>query len=56
MPAEQSIALLKARHDELEHAIEEECSRPLPDALVVQMLKRQRLRIKDKLNHLSDDE
>ena len=45
--------VLKERHVELEQAIKDESSRPLPDGLVVQMLKRQKLRIKDKLYRLS---
>lgn len=45
----QNILALQARHQELEDAIDEERSRPLPDTLLVQMLKRQKLRIKDKM-------
>ncbi len=41
------------RNGELDQAIEDETKRPLPDGLVVQMLKRQKLRIKDKLYRLS---
>ena len=47
------ITVLKARHVELDLAIEHESNRPLPDGMVVQMLKRQKLRIKDKLYRLS---
>ncbi len=50
---DEYVSVLKARHVELEQAIEDETSRPLPDGLVVQMLKRQKLRIKDKLYRLS---
>jgi hypothetical protein len=50
---DEYISVLKARHEELDQAIETESARPLPDGLVVQMLKRQKLRIKDKLYRLS---
>ena len=50
---DEYITVLKARHVELDQAIEDETKRPLPDGLVVQMLKRQKLRIKDKLYRLS---
>ncbi len=50
---DEYITVLKARHVELDQAIENETKRPLPDGLVVQMLKRQKLRIKDKLHRLS---
>ena len=50
---DEYITVLKARHIELDQAIETETKRPLPDGLVVQMLKRQKLRIKDKLYRLS---
>ncbi len=53
MSEDEYISVLKARHVELEQAIEDESRRPLPDGLVVQMLKRQKLRIKDKLYRLS---
>ncbi len=53
MSDDEYVTVLKARHVELEQAIEDETSRPLPDGLVVQMLKRQKLRIKDKLYRLS---
>ncbi len=53
MSDNEYVTVLKARHVELEQAIEDESSRPLPDGLVVQMLKRQKLRIKDKLYRLS---
>ncbi len=53
MSDENYITVLKARHVELEQAIKDESRRPLPDGLVVQMLKRQKLRIKDKLYRLS---
>ena len=53
MSDDEYIIVLKARHVELDRAIEDETKRPLPDDLVVQMLKRQKLRIKDKLYRLT---
>jgi len=40
---------LRERHAELEHLIEEEENRPLPDHTVVHSLKKQKLKIKDEL-------
>ena len=53
MRQQEHLNNLKARHKELESEIEEECNRPLPDGLLVQMLKRQKLRIKDKIYRIS---
>ena len=50
---DEYTTVLKARHVELDQAIETETKRPMPNGLVVQMLKRQKLRIKDKLYRLS---
>jgi hypothetical protein len=40
---------LRVKHAELEHLIEEEENRPLPDNTIVHSLKKQKLRIKDEL-------
>lgn len=53
MSEDEYTTVLKARHVELDQAIETETKRPMPNGLVVQMLKRQKLRIKDKLYRLS---
>jgi hypothetical protein len=50
---QEYVLSLQARHQELEEAIEQERGRPLPDTLLVQMLKRQKLRIKDKLYRIA---
>jgi hypothetical protein len=47
------IASLKDKHAELENAIELENSRPLPDEMLIQELKRQKLRIKDEITRFS---
>jgi hypothetical protein len=50
-PQSRFIALM-TRHEELEEAIEEERNRASPNPMLVQMLKRQKLRVKDKLHQL----
>jgi len=47
------ISSLKDKHAELEHAIELENSRPLPDEMLIQDLKKQKLRIKDEIARVS---
>ena len=42
-------AALAQKHERLEASIEEEYSRPNPDALRVAELKRRKLRIKDRI-------
>ena len=49
MGPDASSDALRERHAELEHLIEEEENRPLPDHTVVHSLKRQKLKIKDEL-------
>lgn len=49
----QYVTVLKAKHEELDAALEEQYLRPLPDGMLVQMLKRQKLRIKDRIVELS---
>ncbi|MEE9139630.1 MAG: YdcH family protein [Alphaproteobacteria bacterium] len=53
MTVQDHIASLKARHAELEQAIETENSRPLPDELLLHDLKRQKLRIKDEIAQIT---
>jgi hypothetical protein len=43
------IEALQAKRDILNAKIQQEASRPYPDSLRVQLLKRQRLRLKDKM-------
>ena len=49
MGSGKHIASLQDKHAELENAIETETSRPLPDEMLIQELKRQKLRIKDEI-------
>jgi hypothetical protein len=52
MSQQDHIEALKAKHAELERAIDEENRRPLPNRDAVSDLKRQKLRIKDELFQL----
>jgi len=40
---------LKKTHAKLEHSIQNETARPLPDGLIVQRLKRMRLKVRDEI-------
>jgi hypothetical protein len=42
---------LELKHAGLERKIEEEMSRPMPDTAMIQALKKQKLRIKEQLQH-----
>jgi hypothetical protein len=42
---------LVLKHAGLERKIEEEMSRPMPDTAMIQALKKQKLRIKEQLQH-----
>lgn len=43
---------LQLKHAGLERQIEQEQSRPLPDVVVIQTLKKQKLRIKEQLEQI----
>ena len=53
MTMEDRVETLKARHAHLEHEIDDEIHRPLPDTIHVTELKRQKLRIKEEIARLS---
>ena len=53
MSLEKRISALKAKHQSLEVAIQEEQNRPHPDDLQISNLKKQKLRIKDEIVTLS---
>ena len=53
MHGDALIATLKQRHQALERAIDEETQRPLPDNLALQMLKREKLRLKDEMTRMA---
>ena len=44
---------LKAKHADLEIAIEDEFRRPYPDTTILADLKRKKLRIKDELERIN---
>ena len=49
MTEDKHTASLRARHAELEEALEVETHRPLPDQVAIKDIKKQKLRIKDEL-------
>jgi hypothetical protein len=49
MSVDERIAALKAKHQALEVAIQEENNKPHPDDLHIATLKKQKLRIKDEI-------
>lgn len=48
------ISMLEHKHIKLEKALDGEVHRPLPDFSTVQMLKKQKLMIKEELERLWD--
>ena len=44
------VAALQARHEGLEERLREEMSRPSPDSTMIQVIKKQKLRIKEELS------
>lgn len=53
MTMEDRVETLRARHARLEHEIDDENHRPLPDQVHLTDLKRQKLRIKEEITRLS---
>jgi len=45
------VSSLQLKHAGLERQIEQELSRPMPDAAMLQELKKRKLRIKEQLAH-----
>ena len=52
MSLQDRVEVLRAKHAELERAIDEENRRPLPNRDAISDLKRQKLRIKDEIFQL----
>jgi hypothetical protein len=46
------VSSLQLKHAGLERRIEQEMSRPMPDHVVIQELKKRKLRIKEELEHI----
>ena len=53
MSVVEHLDSLKAKHTDLETLIEQEEARPRPDENKINELKRQKLRIKDEIAHLT---
>jgi hypothetical protein len=53
MAIEDRVGTLKAKHARLEHEIDEEVHRPLPDTVHLTELKREKLRIKEEIQRMS---
>lgn len=49
MSLEERIDALKAKHQALEDALDEETNRPHPDEFQIALLKKQKLAIKDEI-------
>ncbi|MFN3076897.1 MAG: YdcH family protein [Alphaproteobacteria bacterium] len=52
MTVEARVESLRAKHAQLESAIEDASHRPLPDTAHISDLKRQKLRIKEELERM----
>jgi hypothetical protein len=52
MSQQDRIEALRAKHEHLEHEIDDEIRRPLPNPETVTDLKRRKLRIKDEIFEL----
>ena len=50
------VSVLKIRHSRLERLVRKEMARPQPDARRIQMLKRKKLALKDRIAALSKKE
>jgi hypothetical protein len=53
MTIEDRVETLRAKHARLDHEIDEEVHRPLPDTVHVTELKREKLRIKEEIQRIS---
>lgn len=46
------VSALQLKHAGLERQIAQEMSRPMPDEVVIQTLKKQKLRLKEQIEHI----
>lgn len=53
MSFEERIEALRTKHQTLEAELEVETHRPLPDAVVINKIKREKLKVKDEIARLS---
>ncbi|MFQ5973482.1 MAG: YdcH family protein [Alphaproteobacteria bacterium] len=49
---DETIEALRAQHASLDDQLNEEIRRPLPDQLAISQIKREKLRIKDRIAEL----
>ena len=55
MSLHEHVDSLRAKHARLEQQIDEEQHRPLPDSGILIKLKREKLRLKEAIERLQDD-
>jgi hypothetical protein len=53
MTIDDRVDTLKAKHARLEHEIDDEIHRPLPDTIHLTELKREKLRVKEQIARMS---
>lgn len=53
MGQDARVETLRLKHEDLDHQIEKEENRPLPDYAIVHTLKRQKLKLKDELTRMT---
>ena len=56
MALDAHVAELSDKHRALEKQIENEMARPMVDTIAISQLKREKLRIKDELERLKNEE
>lgn len=52
MPVQEHVDSLRNKHAHLEHLIDEELHRPMPDQTALARLKKEKLRIKEEIERL----
>ena len=52
MSVQEHVDSLRHKHAHLEHLIDEELHRPMPDQTVVERMKKEKLRMKEEIERL----
>ncbi len=52
MSMQEHVESLRVKHSRIEQQIDEELHRPLPDQTLVSRLKKEKLRIKEEIEHI----
>jgi hypothetical protein len=52
MPVQEHVDSLRSKHAHLEHLIDQEVHRPLPDQVALARMKKEKLRIKEEIERL----